>query len=283
MAAVRFFRSFALSAACAVLLSACGGEGNQQVLDDAEREEQAVVTVKGFIQKNLDDLAASSAALAEKAPPPDADGWNATADKATVDALKAEWKKARLAYESVEGAIAIVFPDLDVSTDGRYDGFIATSADDDLFDDQGVTGVHAIERILWSDQTPAKVVEFEAGLPHYKAAAFPATQAEAAAFKDKLCKRLAEETRSMAEQFKGLALDAPAAYHASSARRASRSRRSRRPRRARKSPATRRSRSPTCARTSPPPGIRTTPSAPGCSRRRAARRSTRRSTRRSRS
>jgi iron uptake system component EfeO len=201
-----------LSSSLALLLVACGGEGNQQVLDDNAREKEAIVAVKAFIQKNLDDLAGATEALAADAPAPDADGWNATADKAAVDAMKEDWKKARRAYESIEGAIAVVFPDLDFTTDARYDDFVATSPDDNLFDDQGVTGVHAIERILWSDQIPERVTAFESGLPNYKAAAFPESQAEAADFKDKLCKRLIDDTRTMADQFKGLALDAPSAY-----------------------------------------------------------------------
>jgi len=212
MITTRPFVLFATAAAATLLLAGCGGDGNQQVLDDAQHETEAVVTVKAFIQKNLDDLAASSAALEAKAPAADADGWNATADKAAVDAMKAEWKKARLAYESVEGAIAVLFPGLDVSTDARYDAFIATSRDTDPFDDSGVTGVHGIERILWADQIPEKVVAFESGLPNYAKAAFPANAAEATEFKEKLCHRLTVETQEMATKFKALALDAPSAY-----------------------------------------------------------------------
>lgn len=204
--------TLALSASLALLVTACGGDGNQTVLDDKARADAAIVTVKAFIQKNLDDLEKASTALAAAAPAPDADGWDATADKAAVDKMKEEWKKARRAYESIEGAIAVVFPELDVTTDARYDDFIGSSPDDNLFDDQGVTGVHAIERILWADQIPATVVAFEAALPGYKVAAFPKNQAEATDFKDKLCARLTADTHSMADQFKKLALDVPSAY-----------------------------------------------------------------------
>jgi len=126
--------------------------------------------------------------------------------------MKASWKKARTAYEHVEGAIAVLFPDLDVSTDERYDGFISTSPDDNLFDDQGVTGIHAIERILWSDSIPDRVKTFEAGLPGYKAAAFPANMTEASDFKQKLCARLVADVKTMQTQFAPLALDTAAAY-----------------------------------------------------------------------
>jgi iron uptake system component EfeO len=171
-----------------------------------------VLDVKAFIQQNLDDFAAAAAALQEAAPEPDEDGWSADADEAAVDAMKAAWKDARQAYERVEGAIAVVFPELDVSTDERYDGFIETAADDDLFDDEGVTGVHAIERILWADETPEAVLYFESGLSNYGPAAFPATEAEADAFKNELCARLTADAEKMRDDFRDLALDAPSAY-----------------------------------------------------------------------
>ena len=199
-------------ASLVAVLAGCGGSGNQQVLTDAEYEKKTIVTVKEFIQKNLDDLAAAAAGIEAKAPAPDADGWNAMADKGAIDAMKAEWKKARIAYESVEGAIAVVFPELDRSTDARYDDFVETTPDADLFDDSGVTGVHAIERILWADQIPEKVVAFESKLKNYIKPAFPANATEAQEFKEKLCHRLTAEAQDMSKQFKGLALDAPSAY-----------------------------------------------------------------------
>jgi len=175
-------------------------------------QQQALTDVKGYIQKNLDQLYTSVSALQADAPAPDADGWNNTADKAAVDKLKADWRQARQAYEHVEGAIAVLFPEYDISTDERYDGFVATDADDDLFDDQGVTGIHAVERILWSDSIPGPVIEFEQGLPHYVAAAFPANETQAREFKEKLLVRLVSDVKAMKTQFAPLALDPAAAY-----------------------------------------------------------------------
>jgi iron uptake system component EfeO len=129
-----------------------------------------------------------------------------------VDQLKADWKKARVAYEHIEGAIAVLFPELDVSTDARYDDFIAEGADTNLFDDQGATGIHSIERILWSDAIPERVKTFEAGLPGYQTAAFPSTSTEADDFKNKLCARLVTDVETMRAQFAPLALDVAAAY-----------------------------------------------------------------------
>jgi iron uptake system component EfeO len=127
--------------------------------------------------------------------------------------MKTHWKEARTAYESIEGAIAVLFPDLDVSTDERYDAFLSDfGPDGDLFDDQGVTGIHAIERILWSDSIPANVVSFESALAGYEAARFPQTAAEAQEFKTKLCARLVTDVGTMRSQFEPLALDPAAAY-----------------------------------------------------------------------
>src|SRR5262249_55052923 len=101
---------------------------------------------------------------------------------------------------------------LDFSTDARYEGYLAEGPDADLFDDNGVTGVHAVERVLWSDVIPERVRVFESGLPGYRAAAFPATEAEAASFKQKLCARLATDAETMRSQFAPLALDPAAAF-----------------------------------------------------------------------
>jgi iron uptake system component EfeO len=127
--------------------------------------------------------------------------------------MKAEWRKARVAYEHVEGAIAVLFPELDVATDERYDGFLTElGPDDNLFDGQGVTGIHAIERILWSDAPRAEVVAFEKELKGYKAAALPASMTEAGDFKSKLCSKLVADATKMRDDFKPLALDPATAY-----------------------------------------------------------------------
>jgi iron uptake system component EfeO len=178
--------------------------------DDAELE--AVLEVKDYVAEELFVLHAAAVAIRKAAPAADADGWNAQDDPAAVAEMRAAWKDARAAYERVEGAIAVLFPNYDASTDERYDGFIEQAPDDNLFDGTGVTGVHAIERILWADSQPRQVVEFESALPNYVAAAFPSNQDEARDFKGGLSKRLVEDTAAMAEQFEPLALDAPSAF-----------------------------------------------------------------------
>lgn len=179
---------------------------------DLSREDQALLDVKAYVSGQLSELADAAVDLQAAAPEPDADGWNATSDAAAVMQMREAWVRARVAYERVEGAIAVLFPHLDVSTDERYDGFIEEAPDDDLFDGDGVTGMHAIERILWADSHPAHVVAFESALAGYAPAAFPATEAEARDFRGALLQRLVDDTATMRDDFEPLALDPASAF-----------------------------------------------------------------------
>lgn len=186
------------------LLIACKNDNDRP----ADLESQAVLDVKTYTAEQLGLLTGAAADLQGAAPEADADGWT-SAETAT---LEGHWVEARAAYERVEGAIAVLFPDLDVATDERYDGALAEGPDEDLFDDEGFVGVHAIERIVWADRHPAQVVTFEEGLPYYTPAAFPASEDEAAAFRELLCGRLVEDTAEMETLFEPLALDSAAAF-----------------------------------------------------------------------
>jgi iron uptake system component EfeO len=129
--------------------------------------------------------------------------------------MKTAWISARDAYEHVEGATAPIYPDLDVSLDERYDGFLATlgpSGDQDMFDDQGATGMHAIERILYADVTPASIVTFEKALPGYVAASWPATDAQAAEFKNKLCAKLVTDSQALLDGWTPAKIDISGAF-----------------------------------------------------------------------
>ena len=186
----------------AVLLSSCA----------VDYEADATLSVKSYLSGELDALNDAALELQAAAPEPDPDGWNATDDAGAIEAMRAAWKRVRAAYEHVEGAIAILFPMFDFSTDARYDAFIELRIDVDPFDGSGVTGMHAIERILWADRHPAGVVLFESALENYQAARFPETDAEARAFRDELVGRLIDDFSAMRAQFSPLALDPAAAF-----------------------------------------------------------------------
>ncbi len=81
-----------------------------------------------------------------------------------------------------------------------------------LFDDVGMVGLDAVERILWADSIPQGVVDYEMTLGGYRAAAFPATEQEATDFKTKLCARLVADATSLLQGWTGATLDVGGAY-----------------------------------------------------------------------
>lgn len=201
------FRIAAIALAAA--LAACGPKPKT----DAQFREEIASSMKQLI---LDDITKLKTAAAElQAAAPAGRAWSATSDALAITAMKAAWKKARTAYERTEGAIAPIFPDTDAAIDERYDGFMETlgaAGDQNLFDDQGVTGMHGIERVLFFDTTPQNVKDAEAAIPGYKAAAYPATAQEADDFKNKLCKKLVDDVTALETQWKSAGLDLPGAY-----------------------------------------------------------------------
>src|SRR6478735_7470327 len=79
-----------------------------------ELRADALLGMKGYIAANLDALVLAATELKAAAPAPQADGWVESRDRAAIEAMKAKWKQARIAYEHTEGAIAVLFPELDV-------------------------------------------------------------------------------------------------------------------------------------------------------------------------
>jgi iron uptake system component EfeO len=199
-----------ISAGALALAFALGGcDGGDAQKDTVARAMQQSLQVR------LTTLYQSAQLLQAAAPTPAGRGWDKDLDAQALTDMKAAWMQARDAYEHVEGATAPIYPDIDVAIDERYDGFLADlkgNGDQDLFDDQEVTGMHAIERILYADVTPAGVVEFEKTLPGYKAAAWPKTAEEAAAFKDKLCARLVTDTKLLLDGWTPAKVDISGAF-----------------------------------------------------------------------
>jgi iron uptake system component EfeO len=190
-------------------LAACSNDDGG---DSKDLETNAIIDTKTYVTGEVQKLVTAVQAVQKAAPEPDDDGWNPRDDAKAVEDMRAAWNDSRDAYEHVEGSIAILFGGLDVSTDERYDAFLEDGPDDDLFDGEGVTGMHAIERILWAGDHPKTVIDFESALPGYKEAAFPSNKQEAEEFKTKLTQRLVVDTKDMLSQFKPVALTAPTAF-----------------------------------------------------------------------
>jgi hypothetical protein len=194
------------------LLVGCNADGNREVLADHARDEQTVGAAKALFQSRFDAFAAAAEALRDAAPAPDADGWNARDDAAAVASMRSAWLKARAAYTSVEVLASTLYPELHGRLDTDYDDLIADSADSFSFDEHGVMGLQAVERILWSDAIPGHVIDHEAPLEHYTSADFPRNQHEAEELKDELLAHLEADAEALRDAFRAAPLDANMAY-----------------------------------------------------------------------
>jgi iron uptake system component EfeO len=199
-------------AAGLLLVSATGGCGKAP-----EEAQRARVSreMKAWLGQNLRDFRVAAEELQQAAPTPVGRGWSLPEDAAALERMKVAWAKARHAYELVEGAVAPLFPESDLATDARYDDFmtvLGAAGDQNQFDDRGVVGVHAVERILWADRVPKEAVEFERGIPGYRAARFPATEDEARELKEKLLARLVKDISELEAQLEPLELDIAFAF-----------------------------------------------------------------------
>jgi iron uptake system component EfeO len=171
--------------------------------------------MKRVLDDQVEVWLGASRELQDAAPLPQGRGWDASADASAISAMKHAWHRARTAYERIEGALAPLFPESDLATDARYDDYLAnigSEGDRTPFDAEGVIGMHAIERILWADQVPADVRAFESGLPGYRPAAFPASEAEARAFKQQLAARLVQDVQKLRAELAPLELDSAFAF-----------------------------------------------------------------------
>ena len=137
--------------------------------------------------------------------------WSATRDADAISDMQEAWKRMRRAWEHIEGAIGALLPDLDEPLDGRYEELIGRG-DDNLFDSTGFIGMHAVERILYSNAIRPEVTAFERGLEGYKEAAYPATDAEAASFKTELVQQLIDDMTALHKQWQPAAIKIGTAY-----------------------------------------------------------------------
>lgn len=156
-----------MASLCTLLaLTACG-----------RGEAIARTSAREIVQGELDQLATLTVDVCNKLPAATAAGWSAD-DPAIADA-KVAWKAARAPQARINGVIWQLNED-DAAFDGTYEQAIAEGPDDNAFDTTGFTGGHAVERILFSDETPRAVQEAEAALDHGAPSRFPSTENEAA-------------------------------------------------------------------------------------------------------
>jgi iron uptake system component EfeO len=195
---MRSLRLLLVLGGAAMLGAACSSSSKTPV-NDSEFSAAVVSGMRTSFITDLTNLETFSQMLQTAAPTPAGRGWDATMDATAIAAMKTAWTGCRTAYEHIEGATAPIFPDIDATIDSRYDDFLAAlpNGDSYLFDDMGVTGMHAVERILYADVTPARVVSYESTLTGYVAAAFPGTAQEASDFKTLLVQKQIADAKTL--------------------------------------------------------------------------------------
>jgi iron uptake system component EfeO len=203
-------------ASATVLLVGCSSSPDSPGGDpDAPYRSAVTAGMHDLLAKNIDTFLEAATDLQNAAPKTVARGWTDVQDAQAIAAMTDAWRSVRSGYEQIEGAIAPLFPEIDYAIDARYDDFLSLlghEGDAYLFDDQGVTGQHAVERILYSESIPAHVVDFEKALPGYQAAAFPATEQEAADFKNLLCGKLVSDIADLKSQWSPSKIDLGGAF-----------------------------------------------------------------------
>jgi iron uptake system component EfeO len=196
-------------------VTASGCSSSADGTSDASYRAEVTKGMHDSLALEIADWKKAAADLANFAPVTSGRGWDATQDAQAIANMKEAWKRVRVAYEHIEGVIAPLFPETDFVTDARYDDFLIElkgQGDDNAFDSEGVTGQHAIERILYADAIPPYVVEFESKLPGYKPARFPANETEASDFKNKLCARLISDIVGLESEWQPVKIDLSGAY-----------------------------------------------------------------------
>ncbi len=133
------------------------------------------------------------------------------ADADAVKAMRAAWLDAHAAFVGLAGPVGELFPEQIPGLDRRWDVQLTDlGVDPDFmpFDERGVTGLHAIERILWSDQISSAVSSYEMTRLGYRTPRFPGTAEEADAFVASLAGAVAQVGLEVNQQFSRLTPDA---------------------------------------------------------------------------
>lgn len=177
---------------------------------DAQLQAEIVSNMHALVMDQITKLNRAAHDLQTSVPATITGGWDqSSAGTATLSAMRSAWGQTRLAWESIEGTVAPLFPDVDASMDARYEDLLDVAGgagDATPFDGQGATGMHAIERILFAPSADA-VVAYEKTLRGYWQAAWPSTDEEAAQLKSGLCQKLVDDSQGISDQWRAMSID----------------------------------------------------------------------------
>jgi iron uptake system component EfeO len=204
-------RQCAIALACTAVLVMALAACVQK--SDAEFRREVAASMHSSITQDLANIVQAARDLQTAAP---TRAWSAQTDAAAIMRMQEAWMRMRMAWEHVEGAVAPMFAGLNQTMDARYEDYLADigrRGDQYLFDDEGVIGMHAIERILFATNIRSEVVRFESQLSGYVPASYPSTDNEAIAFKTQLVQRLIDDANELASSWRPEDVDIEAAYH----------------------------------------------------------------------
>ena len=177
---------------------------------DAEYKAEIADAMHTQITHYLADLVVAVRTIQVSAPD---HAWDPVGDDPAISRMRDAWKDARVAWENVEGAISDMFEGLDDSMDGRYEQLLnSPKGDQNLFDDTGVIGMHAVERILYAPYIRQPVKDYEATFAGYQAAAYPVSDDDAISFKTLLVQRLVDDAVELQSSWRPEDVDIGTAY-----------------------------------------------------------------------
>jgi iron uptake system component EfeO len=213
MSRARILAAVGTVGAWGAMLGCSSSSGSTGPMTDAQYATSVTQGMHDSMQADLDILVQATTALQQAVPD---HPWDNTDPQ--WPAMQTQWIAAREAYERIEGATAPVFPNVDLSIDGRVEDFGPApgsgvlTATSDMFGDQGMTGLHAIERIMYVATTPASVMAYEKGLGYVPPQSFPTTQAQADEFKNVLCARAVSDAMYLQQNWVPAQIDPKSAF-----------------------------------------------------------------------
>jgi iron uptake system component EfeO len=177
---------------------------------DAEYKAEIAAEMHTQITGHLADLVLAVRTLQVSAPD---HAWDPIGDDPAITRMRDAWKDSRVAWENVEGAISDMFEGLDDSMDGRYEQLLdSPRGDPRMFDDAGVVGMHAVERILYAPYIRQAVKDYERTFAGYQEPSYPLTDDDAIAFKTLLVQRLVDDAVELQSSWRPEDVDIGTAY-----------------------------------------------------------------------
>src|SRR5690349_14581808 len=107
------------------VLLACALAGSTACVTktDSDFRAEVAASMHAALTKNLTDMVQATREIQAAAP---TRGWNVVSDASAIGRMRDAWRRTRVAWEQIEGAIAPMFDPLDHTMDARYEDFLVS-------------------------------------------------------------------------------------------------------------------------------------------------------------